>query len=274
MGESSISVNELTRWLGTASMPTVIDVRRRGVYEADAAVLPTARWRDHGAVDSWAAELDPKIPVVLYCVHGHQVSQASAAVLRARGYSVAILSGGIEAWRAAGATLVAKSGWPGRDETGPSRWVTRAAPKIDRIACPWFIRRFVDRSGEILFVEADQVVAAAAEIGAIPFDVDGVEFSHRGDRCTFDAFLERFEVDDPALFRLADIVRGADTGRLDAAPQAAGLLAISLGISALAATDEQALARGIDLYDALYAWCRIAVGQGVGSSQAWGGAGA
>ncbi|NNG05962.1 MAG: chromate resistance protein [Inquilinus sp.] len=192
---------------------------------------------------------------------------ASAALLRARGYSASVLSGGIEAWRDAGAPVVAKAGWPGREETEPSRWVTRAAPRIDRIACAWFIRRFVDRTAEFLFVEADRVAASAEEIGGIPFDIDGVEFSHRGDGCSFDTFLDRFGIDDAALRKLAGMVRGADTGRLDLAPQAAGLLAVSRGISAIAADDEEALECGLALFDALYAWCRSS-GEGPGSSPA------
>ncbi len=257
MGEFFIDIEDLVGRVGTAAMPAVIDVRRRSVYEADGTVLPTARWRDHAEVDRWSREFDPSVPVVLYCVHGHQVSQAPTAILRARGYDVRILRGGIEGWREAGAPLLAKAGWPERDDSGPSRWVTRAGPKVDRIACPWFIRRFVDPAAEILFVEADQVLAAAEEIGGIPFDIAGVDFGHHGDGCSFDAFLERFEIDDPALRRLATIVRGADTGQPDLAPEAAGLRAVSLGISAIAVSDEEAVVRGSALYDALFAWCRI-----------------
>lgn len=257
MGEFFIEIEDLAGRVGTAAMPAVIDVRRRPVYEADGTVLPTARWRDHAEVDRWSAEFDPTISVVLYCVHGHQVSQAPAAILRARGYDVRILRGGIEGWREAGAPVLAKSGWPGRDETRPSRWVTRAGPKVDRIACPWFIRRFVDPGAEILFVEADQVIATAEEIGGIPFDIEGADFSHHGEGCSFDAFLERFEIRDPALDRLSAIVRGADTSRPELAPEAAGLHALSNGISAVASNDEEAVARGSELYDALYAWCRM-----------------
>lgn len=256
MGEFFIEIEDLVGRVGMAAMPAVIDVRRRPVYEADGTVLPTARWCDHAEVDRWSAEFDPTVPVVLYCVHGHQVSQAPAAILRTRGYDVRVLVGGIEAWREAGAPLLAKAGWPGRDDTRPSRWVTRVAPKVDRIACPWFIRRFVDPSAEILFVEADQVAATADEIGGIPFDIEGVDFGHHGEGCSFDAFLDRFEIDDRVLQRLAAIVRGADTGRPEFAPESAGLHALSHGISAIALSDEEALERGCSLYDALYAWCR------------------
>lgn len=134
------------------------------------------------------------------------------------------------------------------------RWITRSRPKIDRVACPWLVARFVDRDAEFHFVAADRVAARAAELDAIPFDVEGVELSHAGERCSFDAFLERFALDDPALRQLARIVRGADTARLDLAPECAGLLAVSLGLSRLFADDHEQLERGFLVYDALYAW--------------------
>lgn len=143
----------------------------------------------------------------------------------------------------------------------PTRWITRERPKIDRIACPWLVRRFIDARAVFLFVPAGEVKAKAGELDAIAFDVPGVTFSHVGEKCSFDAFIEAYELDDPALDRLALIVRGADTSRLDLAPECAGLLAVSLGISARAATDEAALEMGFPVYDALYAWARDAAGE-------------
>lgn len=136
------------------------------------------------------------------------------------------------------------------------RWITRSRPKIDRIACPWLIQRFIDHDAEFIFVAADQVMGRAAELGAIPFDVEGVELSHDGPFCSFDAILKKYGVADPALDEIAVIVRGADTDRLDLAPQAAGLLAISLGLSRNYADDQEQLAQGIVLYDALYSWAK------------------
>ena len=136
------------------------------------------------------------------------------------------------------------------------RWITRARPKIDRIACPWLIERFIDHEAEFIFVPADQVLATAKELGAIPFDVEGVELSHEGPLCSFDAILKKYEIGDPALHEIAVIVRGADTERLDLAPQAAGLLAISLGLSRNFADDHEQLAQGMVIYDALYSWAR------------------
>ncbi|HJU72799.1 MAG TPA: chromate resistance protein ChrB domain-containing protein [Gemmatimonadaceae bacterium] len=134
------------------------------------------------------------------------------------------------------------------------RWITRERPKIDRVACPWLIARFIDESAEFLFVPAPEVAERARETAAIPYDVEGVELSHVGERCSFDAFLAKYDLRDPALSDLATIVRGADTARLDLAPQCAGLLAISLGLSQLYANDHEQVRHGFVVYDALYAW--------------------
>lgn len=136
------------------------------------------------------------------------------------------------------------------------KWVTRERPKIDRIACPWLITRFIDKDAEFIYVPADQVLAVAESSGATPYDIPGVEYSHVGELCSFDAFLNKHNLTDPALLQLAVIVRGADTARLDIAPQAAGLLALSLGLSHNFADDHAMLAQGMVMYDALYAWCR------------------
>jgi hypothetical protein len=136
------------------------------------------------------------------------------------------------------------------------KWITRQRPKIDRIACPWLIARFIDREAEFLFAPPAEVMARAAELGATPYDIEGVELSHDGPLCTFDALLDRYALTDPALREIAVIVRGADTARLDLAPQAAGLLAISLGLSFNFPDDHEQLRHGFVLYDALYSWSR------------------
>ncbi|HEX2009513.1 MAG TPA: chromate resistance protein ChrB domain-containing protein [Roseateles sp.] len=136
------------------------------------------------------------------------------------------------------------------------KWITRARPKIDRIACPWLIARFIDHEPEFLYVPSAEVLEAAAREGAIPYDIPGVELSHVGERCSFDAFLAKYGLAEPALQQLALIVRGADTARLDLTPQSAGLYAISLGLSRCHEDDHQMLAHGLVMYDALYAWCR------------------
>ena len=141
------------------------------------------------------------------------------------------------------------------------KWITRERPKIDRVACPWLIARFLDPAAEFHFVSASEFEARAAELAAIPFDVEGVELSHVGPKCSFDAFLEKYELDEPALAALAKIVRGADTARLDLAPECAGLLAVSLGLSQLFSDDHDQVRRGFVVYDALYAWLTRARGE-------------
>jgi len=188
--------------------------------------------------------------VVVYCVHGHEVSQNAAKALAAEGRQALFLEGGFADWQDAGGACDVKP------EGAGTRWVTRERPKIDRIACPWLIRRFVDPGAEFLYVPAPTVRAVAAEREAVAYDIPDVEFSHVGEQCSFDAFIKHYRLNDPALNELAVIVRGADTGRLDLAPQAAGLLAVSLGLSRLYADDHEMLAQGMIMYDALYAWCK------------------
>ena len=145
------------------------------------------------------------------------------------------------------------------------KWITRERPKIDRIACPWLIQRFIDTEAEFLYVPSSDVMRIAAETGATPYDIPGVEMTHVGELCSFDAFIDKYKLDDPALRQLASIVRGADTSRLDLTPQSAGLYAISLGLSALYLDDHEMLRHGLVMYDALYAWCR----SGQGETHAW-----
>jgi len=136
------------------------------------------------------------------------------------------------------------------------KWVTRERPKIDRIACPWLVARFIDPEAEFLYVPAAQVLPVAQATGAVPYDIPGVEMSHVGERCSFDAFLAKYGLTDPALQQLAAIVRGADTSHLELTPQSAGLYAVSLGLSRLFNDDHEMLRHGMVLYDALYAWCQ------------------
>jgi hypothetical protein len=136
------------------------------------------------------------------------------------------------------------------------KWITRERPKIDRIACPWLVARFIDREPEFLYVPSGEVLSVATKTQAIPYDIPGVELTHDGELCSFDAFLKKYELDDPALQQLALIVRGADTSRLDLTPQSAGLYALSLGLSHDFADDHEMLKHGMVMYDALYAWCK------------------
>ena len=259
MGKYYISPQQLWAAVGGGEWPLVIDTRRREAFDADDHVIPGAIWCDHREVPEAVNTVAPGRDVVVCCVHGHQMSQSAAAVLRAAGIEARVLRGGIAAWREAGMPTLRRSGLPDLFAGPPSRWVTRRRPKIDRIACPWLIRRFLDPRAEFLFAEPDQVLAVAEETGAIAFDIDGAEITHEGELCSFDVLLARSGIDDPALASLATIVRAADTARLELAPEAAGLLAMSIGISALSGEDDHlALERGMALYDALYAWQRKA----------------
>lgn len=243
--DPSITPAALKEALQSPRPPLVVDVRRNErFYEATGMIAGALRC-DPLRIESLGKRVPGAAQVVVYCVHGHEVSQEAARKLGAR-----YLEGGIEAWRAAGGETLPKPAH------GPTRWVTRERPKIDRIACPWLVRRFVDPDAQFLYVRPGDVLAAAKEKSAIPYDVPGVQFSHDGERCSFDAFVKRFGLRDPALDALATIVRGADTARLDLAPQAAGLAAISLGLSINFRDDLEMLERGMVLYDALYAWCR------------------
>lgn len=259
MGEFLISAEKLWAAIGSPDAPMLFDVCKCDDYDATARLIPGARWRDPARVATWAHEIPHGASVVVSCVKGLKVSQAVAAELRLMGRHAAALEGGNTGWQAAALPTVAKRLGIGNREQMATRWVTRVRPKIDRIACPWLIARFLDPAARFFYVSPDQVIAAAKELDAIPFDVDGVEITHRGERDSFDAILEDFGLTDPALDRLATIVRGADTARPDLAPEAAGLLAISLGISHLSGADDHvALERGFGVYDALYAWARYA----------------
>ena len=248
--DASISAAELRQSLDSDDPPLVIDVRRAERFRDATDQLRGALRRDPLRVTDWARTLPAAARIVVYCVHGHEVSQGTAAALQAAGISARYLAGGIERWRESGGALAAKP------RGAASRWVTRERPKIDRIACPWLIRRFVDPEAEFLYVPPADVRRVAAERQAIPYDVPEVEFSHEGDLCSFDAFLTAHRLRDPALDELALIVRGADTNRLELAPQSAGLAAISLGLSRLHADDHAMLAQGMVVYDALYRWCK------------------
>lgn len=262
MSDLLISIDDLKSLIGTPAAPRVLDVRRRGAYDADRMTLPAASWRDHSLVEQWVGDLRPGAGVVVACAHGAGVSQLAAAALRRKGIDARALQGGMEGWKQAGGTTMLKAPLGERANGRPSRWVTRVRPKIDRIACPWLIRRLIDAEAEFYFVEPSTVTAVAKDLEAIPYDIEGVEMSHDGELCTFDTLLAKFGLHDPALDVLAKIVRGADTARLDLAPEAAGLLAVSLGISALAGgNDHAALERGFPVYDALYAWQRHAASE-------------
>jgi len=255
---SEITSSQLSRLVGLPDAPVIVDVRTDEDYAADPRLLPAALRRRFADAGEWAGEF-PARHVIVVCQRGQKLSQGAAAWLRHQGVAAESLEGGFEAWRQADGLLVSPGQLPDRDARGRTVWVTRARPKVDRIACPWLIRRFIDRAAVFLFVNASEVPAVAERFGATPFDIEGVFWSHRGEGCTFDTMLEEFGLRSTALDRLALIVRAADTARLDMVPQAAGFLAASLGLSRMYRDDLEQLNAGMLLYDAFYRWCRDAV---------------
>jgi rhodanese-related sulfurtransferase len=270
---SSVSPLVFNARLGRADTPLVLDVRRKPRFDESPRLLACAQRCAPEDVAAFAASHTPR-EVWVYCVCGHNVSEEAANTLRAAGWQAYAVAGGLEGgqdgeddaraiaqWRVHPPLSFAKRADWGVAGGKPSRWITRERPKIDRIACPWLIRRFIDTRAEFFYVPTSQVLAQAHVLGAVAYDIPGAPVSHVGEQCSFDALLLGFDLADAALDLLATIVRGADTDRLDLAPQSAGLLALSLGLSRLHATDDHAmLEAAMPLYDALYAWCRDRVG--------------
>jgi rhodanese-related sulfurtransferase len=252
---NAISPDKLARLIGTPGAPAIIDIRTDG----DDRAVPGSIRRTPAQIRN-QAERFTGLTAVLVSADGGADAQAAAAWLRQAGIPAEVLEGGIAAWHAAALPAIDLSALPNRN--GPSLWVTRARPKVDRIACPWLIRRFIDPEAVFLFVPTPDVAAVAKETGAEPFDVEGVRWSHDGEACSFDAFLDGFGLSGfEPLTRLAAIVRGADTARPDLAPEAAGLLAVSLGLSRMFTEDDAQLQAGLLVYDALYRWSRDATGE-------------
>jgi rhodanese-related sulfurtransferase len=246
----------------------ILDLRKFPHFSASPSILPTAQFCTPERLRDLILSESPR-EVVVYCVYGHEVSQEAAKQLQDAGWFARFLQGGfdggeegvdapedIQRWRSEPLPVIRKRMDLGVAGERSSLWITRARPKIDRIACPWLVRRFIDARAEFAFVPEAQVMQEAISTGAIPFDIEGAFLSHSWERCTFDALLHAFDIRDPALVRLAAIVRGADTSRMELAKEAAGLLAISLGLSRLYEDDHAMLEAAIPLYDALYAWCK------------------
>ena len=258
---SEITVAQLSRLVGTPDGPVLVVLRIDEEFADDPRLVPGAFRHAHADLPALLPRLAGRRAVV-YCQKGRKISQGAAAVLRAEGVACEVLEGGQVAWAAAGAPMVAAEALPAPDGAGRTVWVTRHRPKIDRIACPWLIRRFADPTARILYVPPEDVALVAEKFGAVPFDVEGFGITHEGNCCSFDGFLARFELNDPALDRVATVVRAADMNRHDLALEAAGLLAVSLGLSRMHRDDLAMLEAGMTLYDALYRWARDATDEG------------
>ncbi len=259
---NTIPPDKLARLIGRPDSPVLIDVQTNEDFSFDPRLIPGSVRRPARFVSEWASEFAGRSAVVI-CQKGLKLSQGVTAWLRHLGISADALDGGALGWAKAGLPMVPEVKLPPRDAQGRTIWVTRARPKVDRIACPWLIRRFVDPTAVFLFVTPSEVIGVADRFEAAPFDIEGegIFWSHRGERCTFDIMVEEFGLTTEPLLRLATIVRGADTARPDLAPEAPGLLAASLGLSRMYSDDLQQLEAGMALYDAFYRWCRDATGE-------------
>jgi rhodanese-related sulfurtransferase len=253
---TSISVDKLSRFIGLPKSPQLFDVRTDDDFAANPKIIPGSKRRDWRTVGEWACSVTGD--TIVYCQQGLKLSEGVAAWLRHCGVAASTLEGGFEAWVKGGWPVVATAKIPAADAQGRTIWVTRSRPKIDRIACPWLIRRFIDPSAVFLFVAPSEVKMVAERFSAAAFDVEGTFWSHRGQKCTFDTMIEEFELVSEPMTRLASIVRAADTAALNDVAEASGLLAVSLGLSRLFSDDLQQLEAGMLVYDALYRWCRDA----------------
>jgi rhodanese-related sulfurtransferase len=252
-----ITADRLNRLIGTANCPALIDVRIDEDFDADPRFIPGSFRRDFRDL-SWIESFQGEGAIII-CQRGLKLSHGVAAWLRHHGVHAELLEGGFEAWAKQDLPAVPASRLPPRDAQGRTVWVTRSRPKIDRIACPWLIRRFVDPGAVFLFVAPPEVELVADRFNAVPFDIDAdIFWSHRGDLCTFDVMVEEFCLGTEPMKRLATIVRGADTSRPELAPEVPGLLAASLGLSRMYNDDLEQLDAGMVLYDAFYRWCRDA----------------
>lgn len=254
---SEITVPQLSRLIGLPGAPAIIDVRTEEEFQADPRLIPTACRHDFLESGNWAMQYAGQSAIV-YCRNGLTLSQGVAASLRNEGIHAQSLEGGYAAWLQSSNPLVRANKLPVRNASGRTVWVTRARPKIVRIACPWLIRRFLDPAAVFMFVAPSEVQAVAKRFNATPFDADNAVWNDRGDKCTFDVMIEELGLDTDVLLRLARIIRGADTGRLDLTLQSAGLLAASLGYSRMYRDDLAQLDAAMALYDAFYRWCRDA----------------
>lgn len=258
---NEITIAQASRLIGIPESPVFIDLRIDEDFEDDPRLIPSAYRHPFRDIESLVPQLKGQ-RVIIYCQKGKKISQGSAAVLSNHGIQVETLEGGQFAWRDAGLPLVPYAKLPPKNSSNQTVWVTKHRPKIDRIACPWLIRRFVDPNALFLFVSPSEVLGVAEKFDATAFDLEGVFWSHRGDHCTFDTMVEEFELVNEPLKKLSKIIRGADTNQLDLTDQSAGLLAASLGLSRMYRDDNTQLDAGMMLYDMYYRWARDATNEG------------
>lgn len=250
---TQITPAQLTRLVGTPDCPILVDICIDEDFDADPRLIPGAFRHPFREIGALAPRLAGR-QVIVICQKGLKLSQGAAAVLRTHGVAARTLEGGNFGWCDAGLPLVPAAMIPERGAQGHTTWATGHRPGADRIACGWLIRRFIDRDARFLFVAPGEVPEVAPRFNATPFDVEGAAWSRRGERCTFDAMIEEFRLETDPLRRLATVIRGAVANRPDLAPEAAGLMAASLGLGRMFGDDLAQLEAGMTLYDALYRW--------------------
>ncbi|MEM7599196.1 MAG: chromate resistance protein ChrB domain-containing protein [Pseudomonadota bacterium] len=252
---NEITPAQLMRLIGLPDCPEIVDVCIDEDFRDDPYLIPGAWRQDFRDLPGLLARV-AGTRVIVVCQKGKKLSQGVAAWLAAEGVDAQFLQGGMYAWRDHEGMMRVPHCVIPKTQDGATVWVTRHRPKVDRLACPWLIRRFVDRQARFLFVAPTEVDAVADRMGATAFDMEGGAWSHGDGTCSFDTMLARFGLTSPALMRMADVVRGADLGQHDLHPAAAGLLAVSVGLSRRYRNDQEQLTAGIDLYDTLYRWAR------------------
>lgn len=260
---NSVSPNVLMRRVGTPECPIIIDVRIDADFDDDPYLIPSSFRCPHDRIADLSNQLQGN-EVLVVCQQGLKLSHGAAALLRSDGVDAQVLEGGMFAWRDAAFPRLNPAVLPAT-RTGQNTWITRHRPKVDRIACAWLIRRFIASNARFLFVPPSEVDSVAEKFGATAFDTVNAPWSHEGELCTFDVMVRGFGLQTPALEQMATIIRAADTDRHDLAPQAAGLLAISVGLSRAHKSDLDQLDAAMIVYDALYRWAR----DGQGEKHAW-----
>ncbi|MGB7241030.1 MAG: sulfurtransferase/chromate resistance protein [Sulfitobacter sp.] len=258
---NEMTVPQLLRLIGLPDTPVIVDISIDPDFDEDPFLIPGSFRHPHTDIEGLKTLLKGR-PCVVTCQRGIKLSQGLVAWLRNDGIEAEYLRGGMYAWRDHPDTPRIPAAVLPEPVAGSTLWVTRHRPKIDRIACPWLIRRFVDPDARFLFVSPAEVQGVASRYNATPFDIEDVFWSHRGENCTFDTMLDEFGLRTEALDRLSRVIRGADTNAHDLAPQAAGLLALSVGLSRQYRDDVAQLQAGMALYDALYRWARDGVDEG------------
>jgi len=252
---NEITPKQLLRLIGTPDCPVTVDISIDPDFADDPFLIPGSFRHPHSDFDGLIVRLDGRA-CIISCQQGIKLSQGLVSRLRGRGIDAQYLTGGMFGWRnEPDAPRIPFAALP-----ATNRWVTRHRPKIDRIACPWLIRRFIDGDAEFMFVSPEWVTGVADRYSATPFDIADVALTHQDGHCTFDAMLDHFHLRTPALDHLSCVIRAADTGRNDV-PQAAGLLAVSVGLSRMYRDDHHQLDAAMPLYDALYRWARDGVAE-------------